>query len=163
MFYNEVIKMHETLLHEAQENNIRVVYWPFKDKIKGLYYDNVIAINRNAATTAEKACILAEELGHYHTTAGDILDQTKPSNRKQERRARRWAYERLVSPDKLVTAHKKGIKTRHELAEFFDVTEEFLVAAIHHYKEKHGLCYRVGKYQIYFEPLRIVKILKKGQ
>jgi hypothetical protein len=41
--------------------------------------------------------------------------------------------------DKLVEAYKAGVKNRFELAEFLHVSEEFLEAAIKHYKEKHGL------------------------
>jgi hypothetical protein len=76
--------MYETLLQEAHEEEIEVVCIPLHGKLKGLYSCNVIAINSNTATEAEKACILAEELGHYHTTVGDILDQSKTQNRKQE-------------------------------------------------------------------------------
>ncbi|QDI90167.1 hypothetical protein EPH95_02425 [Salicibibacter halophilus] len=34
-------------------------------------------INQNISTRSEKACILAEELGHYHTTSVNILDKQK--------------------------------------------------------------------------------------
>ena len=44
-----------------------------------------IAIREELDTT-EKTCVLAEELGHYYTSSGDILDQQNVSNRKQERR-----------------------------------------------------------------------------
>ncbi len=64
--------MYESLLSEAYEEQVEVVYFPLTERIKGLYYNNTIAIN-NTLTTAEKTCILAEELGHYHTSAGDIL------------------------------------------------------------------------------------------
>ena len=38
----------------------------------------------------EKASVLAEELGHYYTTVGNILDQEDAGNRKQEHKARTW-------------------------------------------------------------------------
>lgn len=38
----------------------------------GRIYKNRIAINRSLPTQAEKACVLAEELGHHYTTTGDI-------------------------------------------------------------------------------------------
>ncbi len=101
--------LYETLFNEADKENIEVVYIPFKERVKGIYYDKVIALNKNIDTTAEKNCILAEELGHYHTTAGNILDQKQLHNRKQERLARAWSYKRLVPLDKLVEAYKQGI------------------------------------------------------
>ena len=54
----------------------------------GRIYKNRIAINRTLPTQTEKSCVLAEEIGHHCTTAGDILDQTDVMNQKQEYRAR---------------------------------------------------------------------------
>ncbi|NLT94071.1 MAG: ImmA/IrrE family metallo-endopeptidase [Clostridia bacterium] len=149
--------MHETLLIEAEKECIEVVYLPLKGKIKGLYYDKVIGLNKNLETTAEKCCVLAEELGHYYTTAGNILDQSKIENRKQERRARTLAYQKLVPLDKLVEAYKAGIRTKHELAEYLGVTERFLCDAVKYYKEKYGIYCRVGEYWICFDPLGIIE------
>lgn len=50
---------------------------------EGLYCDDVIWINK-ALTEQRKACILAEELGHYETSVGDILDTNELKNAKQE-------------------------------------------------------------------------------
>lgn len=149
--------MHRALLHEAEKEGIEVVYLPLRGRIKGLYYNNVIAINKNIDTTAEKTCILAEELGHYYTSAGNILDQKQLANRKLERRARAWGYQRLVPLDKLIQAYRKGIKSRHELAEFLEVTEQFLVDVLKYYKEKYGPYRQVGDYYICFEPLAIIQ------
>lgn len=130
--------MYECLLMEANAERIEVVYQPFRGKIKGLYHDNVIAINCNILTIAEQTCILAEELGHYHTSAGDMLDQTNVANRKQEQKARRWAYEKLVPLNRIIAAYSAGINTRYEMAEYFSVTEAFLISAMEHYVAKHG-------------------------
>ena len=151
--------MYEKLLQEAHNERIEVVDITFKGRIKGLYYNQVIALNKNIDTIAEKTCILAEELGHYYTTAGNILDQKKIQNRKLERRARAWAYKKLVPLYKLVEAYKDGIKNRFELAEYLQVTEEFLDEALKYYKEKYGMYYRLGKYWICFEPLGILETL----
>lgn len=112
---------------------------------------------RKELSDREKACILAEELGHYHTTTGDILDQTKIENRKQERRARAWGYEQLVGIIDLVNAYKEGVRSRYELADHLDVTEEFIEDAINYYKEKYGLLYEIDNYIIYFEPLVVME------
>lgn len=130
--------MYETLLTEAYREQVEVVYLPFSKNIRGLYHNNVIAINSNLQTSAEKNCILAEELGHYYTSVGDILDQSILMNRKQEQRALRWSYERLVPWDRLITAYRSGVKTCHELAEYFDVTETFLISTLRYYTDKYG-------------------------
>lgn len=151
--------MYKKLLYEAEKEGMEVICLPFKGKIKGLYYNRVIAINKNIDTSAEKTCVLAEELGHYYTSAGNILDQSKIENRKQERRARTWAYQKLVPLDKLVLAYKEGIRTKYELAEFLGVTEKFLAEALKYYKEKYGPYRRVDDYYICFESLGIIKSL----
>ena len=133
--------MYEELLNEAEQDNITVVYRPMRGNIKGLYYDRVIALNKNIDTTAEKTCILAEELGHYFTSVGNILDQNQLQNRKLERRARAWGYQRLVPLDKLILAYKQGIRSRYELAEYLEVTEQFLADVLKYYKEKYGPLY----------------------
>lgn len=148
--------MYETLLSEAQKERIDVIEFPFWGKVKGLYLDKVIGINPDL-TTPEKACVLAEELGHYYTSYGDILDQDELNNRKQENRARRWGYEKLVPLDKFIEAFNAGVQNRHDLTEFLNVTEEFLLAALKHYRCKYGLQLRLGEYIICFEPLMVCK------
>jgi hypothetical protein len=102
---------------------------------------------------------LAEELGHHYTTAGDILDQSQLNNRKQEKRARRWGYQKLVPLVKLVQAYKEGANNRFELADFLGVTEDFLEDAIKQYKEKYGTFHRIDdKYCICFDPLWILEV-----
>ncbi|MEK4381135.1 ImmA/IrrE family metallo-endopeptidase [Aeribacillus sp. FSL K6-2848] len=149
---------YENLLREAQQHGIDTYEKPMTPTIKGLYSDKVIWINKNIPTNDEKACILAEELGHYHTSSGNILDQSKISNRKQELRARTWAYERLVPLQKIVQAHKSGVRNRYELAEYLGITEDFLVAAIKRYKEKYGLYFSIENYTICFEPLGVMEL-----
>ena len=152
--------MYETLLNVAQTEHVKVLYLPMRENLKGLYYDQVIALNKNIETTAEKTCVLAEELGHYYTTVGDILDQRKIQNRKLERRARAWANKKLVPLDNLIQAFNDGIRTRYEMAEYLGVTERFFEAAIKYYKEKYGLYCRVGDYYVYFEPFGILRPLE---
>ena len=66
---------YDELLQSADEEGVNVVDYHFtSDNIKGLYCDGTIALSRNIRTTSERACILAEELGHYHTSSGNIID-----------------------------------------------------------------------------------------
>lgn len=80
---------YEHLQLQYQQLNIQELDLSEVSGLRGLCVDNNIAIKKSL-NQAEKACILAEELGHYYTTTGNILDQTNISNRKQERRARLW-------------------------------------------------------------------------
>jgi len=145
------------LLDEIDQEKIDLVEYDFKTRFKGMYRDGVIAISIHLETEAERTCTLAEELGHFHTTVGDILDQSKIENRKQERKARAWGYERIIGIIDLVNAYKDGIRNRYELAEYLGVTEEFIIDALNYYKEKYGLYYKIDNYIVYFEPLVVLE------
>lgn len=148
---------YEDLLKEAENHGLIVKEKPLrahKGRIKG----NRIAIKSNLKNNIEKCCVLAEELGHYHTTAGNILDQSDIRNRKQELRARRWAYKKLVGVNDLVNAYKAGVRNRYELAEYLHVTEDFIEEALKYYKQIYGLFVTLDNYVVYFEPLAVMEV-----
>lgn len=130
----------EELLEEAKAHGAEVIDWDFEsDRIKGLYCDGVIAVSRKLSTTAEKAAVIAEELGHHLTASGDILDQTDTDSRKQELKGRAWAYDRLIGLDGIIRACRSGCRNRYEMAELLEVPEEVLQHAIDYYQEKYGI------------------------
>ncbi len=151
---------YEQLLDETYNNDIIVKEIEFESSSKGLIKGSKIAINGYIDTSTEKACILAEELGHYHTSVGNILDQNKTENVKQEKRARNWAYEKLVPLDGIISAYEAGVRNRYELALYLDVIEVFLEEAIKHYKEKFGVYHVIGNYIIYFDPVGVFKMFE---
>jgi len=151
--------MYEDLVVDIQNQGVCIIDIDFHGHCKGLYSDNVIAIDSNIETDNEKKCVLAEELGHYYTSIGNILDKSDISNAKQEKRARNWGYEKLVSIVDLIAAYNNGARNYCEMAEYLNVTEEFLDASIQHYREKYGTFYIKDNYLINFEPyFEIVKI-----
>ena len=119
--------------------------------LKGLYVNGRIAINAKMSDT-EKACVLAEELGHHYTTYGNILDQSNTSNQKQELRARAWAYNKQIGLLGLIRAYEHGCRNRFEIAEYLEVTEEVLEECISYYRKKYGIYQSVDNYIIYFVP-----------
>ncbi len=123
---------YEDLIREAEETEVTVIEKTFESKAKGLCKGNKIAIRKNLRTV-EKACVLAEELGHYHTTVGDILDQGDIINAKQERKARAWAYKKMVPFEALIAALVSGYRQTHEMAEYLDVDERFLRECLEYY------------------------------
>lgn len=150
---------YEALLIEADKNNLITKEKPLK-AYDGRIKDNKILIRKDMNTT-QKGCVLAEELGHHYTTVGDILDQSITENRKQERRARIWAYNKLIGLDGLINAYENKCQSMYETAEFLNVTERFLDEALEYYKSKYGVCTAVDNYIIYFEPtLGVAKIMK---
>lgn len=143
----------EHLEDQACKDGIEVINRTFdSNRIKGLYCDGTVALNNNIDTFREKACILAEELGHHYTSVGNILDLSIAQNRKQERQARLWAYNKQIGLRGLIRAYEHGCKNRHETADFLEVTEEFLEGAICEYREKYGICTSVDNYIVFFIP-----------
>lgn len=141
---------YDALLDEADAEGISIKERPFKTydgRIKG----KDIYLRKDMNTT-EKACVLAEELGHHYTTVGNILNMESIQNRKQERQARLHGYNRLIGLAGLVEAYEHGCQNRYEIAEFLEVTDEFLEDCISCYRDKYGECKTVDNYTIYFIP-----------
>lgn len=141
---------YDLLIDEATEEGLHIKEFPLCHN-DGRLYDNRIAIRSDLSTT-EKTCVLAEELGHYYTSVGDILDQSKPYNRKQERQARLWAYNCLIGLDGIIRAYKAGCSDIHDTAEYLNVTEEFLYECVECYRNKYGIYTKHNGFYIYFEP-----------
>lgn len=142
---------YENLQRQYDYLNIKELDLSDVAGLKGLCLNDNIAIEQSMTQT-EKACVLAEELGHYYTTVGDILDQHNTSNRKQEHTAQLWAYDKIIGLSGIIKGYQERCQNRYELAACLGVTEEFLQEAIDCYREKYGPYIQVGKYAIVFEP-----------
>lgn len=142
---------YEALLVEADNEGLTVKEMPMRynnGRIKG----NRIAIRKDIDTSAEKTCILAEELGHHHTSVGDILDMSDSGNRKQERQARLWGYNKLIGLSGLIKSFEAGCQNRFEVAEYLGVTEEYLCECLNTYRDKYGVGVTMDDYYIMFIP-----------
>ena len=141
---------YEELLIESESQNLIV-----KEKnlpgYNGRIYKNRIAISKNL-NMSEKKCVLAEELGHHHTSVGNILNMEDLSNRKQERQARLWGYNKLIGLTGIVNAFESGCQSVYEASEFLEVTVEYLQECIDCYRDKYGICTEIDNYIIYFIP-----------
>ncbi len=148
---------YEKLLQDAKDNHVNVYDFDLGGNgLDGLYIDGNVAIDVNVDTTIKKRCVLAEELGHHYTSYGDILDTSISSNQKQERQARLYAYDSVIGLSGLVESYNHGCRTRHETAEFLDVTDEFLSDAIEEYTAKYGVCVPYNEYVIIFIPNLVI-------
>ena len=149
---------YDALLDEANAEGISVKERPFKTydgrlKGKDIYL-------RKDMNTTEKTCVLAEEMGHHYTTVGNILDMESIQNRKQERQARLHGYNRLIGLAGLIEAYEHGCQNRYEIAEFLEVTDEFLEDCISCYRDKYGIGTTVDNYYIAFIPHLMVGKIK---
>ncbi|GAU79515.1 ImmA/IrrE family metallo-endopeptidase [Fusibacter sp. 3D3] len=153
--------MIKNLLDHIEKKNIAFVEHkiPVKD-VKGLYFDETIILDQSQIETeAEMACILAEEIGHYETSVGNILDQDSLKNIKQEKMARRWAHKKLIPLEKFIDCFKYGCHNPYEVAEHIGVTSEFLEETVNTYMQIYGRYVVVDDYIIYFDPLGVMRRL----
>jgi len=142
---------YEELLKEADSMGL-VVKEKSLQSGDGRIFNNKIAIRQDIPTETEKSCVLAEELGHHHTSVGNILNMEDLSNRKQERQARLWGYNKLIGLTGIVNAFESGCQSAYEAAEFLEVTVEYLQECIDCYRDKYGICTEIDNYIIYFIP-----------
>mgnify|MGYP002549223846 CR=1 FL=1 len=149
---------YEYLLNEADSQQLITVESPLRAN-KGRIVGDMIAI-KSDMTDTEKQCVMAEELGHYYTSVGDILDQITVENRKQELKARLWAYKRLLPLDCFISAFRSGCNSLYEYADYLNVTETFLRDAIRRYKQIYGTDWvRFDNYAIQFCPELAIMVI----
>lgn len=141
---------YEILLSKAEELGIRVQEIDFGcNEECGYYSNNKILIN-SRMNECQKYAVLAEELGHHHKTVGDIFNQKITENRKQELLARRWGYDKLIGIVGIINAHKEGCRNKYEIAEYFNVPENFINETFEYYKLKYPDGYAIDNYWINF-------------
>ena len=126
MTYDDLLDIAYNSGLQVKEESIR-----YDGCIKG----KDITINK-AMPTRYKKCALAEEMAHAGRNVGDIVDQSKIENQRQEYKARALAYEKIVPVENIRFAITDGYRTYHEVAEYIDVSVEFLVEAISYYQSK---------------------------
>lgn len=149
---------YEELLKEADSLGLIVKEKPLQGT-DGRILNRRIAIRKDIPTQTEKSCVLAEELGHHYTSSGDILNQNIVANRKQEFRARVYGYNLLIGLRGIIQAYEAGCRSLYEMAEYLEVTEEYLKEALECYRKKHGVFAMLDNYAIYFEPtLGVMKL-----
>lgn len=151
---SDLLNPYEKQLVKAENENIRVFERSFNTydgRIKG----NRIYI-RKGMPILKSACVLSEEIGHYHTCSTDILDQSNSNNRHLEEKGRRWAYNDMIGLFGLVKAYKYGCNSLYDMAQYLNVSEEFLGDALRSYRAKYGTGVRFNEYFVSFEPQLII-------
>ncbi|WMJ85457.1 hypothetical protein [Anaerocolumna sp. MB42-C2] len=153
------MNQYELLVDEAYNNGIEVIEKRFNSRSKGLCKNNKLGISKDIPTLREKTCVLAEELGHYYKNVGNIVNLKIVDNKKQEYHGRLWGFNKRIGLTGIIKAFNAHCTTLYDMAEFLDVTEEFLSEALNCYKSKFGTYIKVDNYIISFEPcLSVLKM-----
>ena len=157
-----MISTLEQLEQQAIDNNVYLLSAPLPDQIKGLLFASLefttITLNSTLITSPQRATVLAEELGHFHTTPIDLFTAPEHLQRQYELRAAVWAANEVAPLSSIVQAWQTGVRSHWELAEYLGVTEEFIVRALELHSARCGLSTRVGEYLITFDLLHIEEV-----
>lgn len=149
---------YEELLIEADRRGLTVKELALQSA-DGRCNGKKIAIRQDIPTLAKKADILAEEMGHYYTSVGGIVEQNTINNVKQERAARLWGYNKRIGLIGLIEAFKAHCETLYEIAECLNVSEDSLIDAIEYYRQIYGEGVMIDNYMIRFEPFLHVRTM----
>lgn len=148
---------YEILLQHAADCGLTVIEdFPMESEALGLIFGNTIALSSSLQTSAEKACVLAEEIAHAELTVTDITDMSRWQSRHEEIKARRLSHDKLIGIRGLLDAYRFGCQSRHEAAEFLGVTEDFLQAAVDGYIARYGPVIVDGDYVITLNPIGVL-------
>ncbi len=97
--------------------------------------DYVIAIDpTKVSSSADEKVKVAHEDGHCLTHSFYSPGEDFCTRQRFENRADKWAIQKLVPKDELEEAVSRGITEPWELAEYFDVTPEFMYMAMWYYE-----------------------------
>lgn len=152
------MNLYEQWLQKADDIGLSVMESvPFESQAKGLICGDCIGLNQNIETTAEKACILAEEVIHSQVNVGNIRDQRLLGNSWQERKTRKILHKNLADLKTIVCLLKSGCKNSNEIADKMGITEELLLEAINGYKEEYGIFIPLEDDVLFFEPTLYLK------
>ncbi len=94
-----------------------------------------IALDSSVTGAEEKVC-LAHELGHCETMSFYNVYSPLDVRGKHEVRAERWAIKKLIPKTAYHSALEQGYTEVNSLAEYFNVTPEFMQKAVEYYRDK---------------------------
>ena len=119
----------------AEENNITIS--DFKSKtLKSFSIPDEIAVNEKLTNNrADLKTCLIHEIGHCMTGSFYNINSKFDIRSQHEYRADKWAIEKYLPFDELVSVIKHGITEVWEIAEHFELTEDFVRKALYIYEE----------------------------
>ena len=120
----------------AEDNNVDIDYIPLRE-LKAVSIPGSVALDpKKIKTQQEEREVLAHELGHQMRYAFYTFTDSDITKARKEERADRWAVMQLIPPDELRKAFSAGMVMIYQLAEYFDVSYDFMHTAIRIYRAK---------------------------
>lgn len=127
----------------AEKDNIPIINFNIRNEdVEALSHcdddgDCIIAVDENKIKSeADLKVKVAHELGHCETMSFYNRYSSYDEVGRHEYRADKWAVYELIPFDELVIALNKGYNEVWALAEYFDVSENFVEKAFYIYRAK---------------------------
>ena len=128
--------LDELYVH-AERLGIEVDDVPMRVVTASSYPDGWIAMDKSKIESlSEEKVLLAHEIGHIETGSFYNILSKYDLQSKCERRADKRAIQMLVPYKRLQRALRVGLRETWELAEHFEVTEDFMKKVVDFYKDR---------------------------
>lgn len=129
--YSIVDKENISIINHRMENKA-IICEMDKEYYIGVNYSKL-------SNSREEKEVLAEELGHYYTNSLYDINSDEETIRKNEFRARKWAFTTLAPASALLKLQEEGCQYAYEFAEKLGVTENLIHSAYNYYKDNGQL------------------------
>lgn len=131
----QVVNSPLQLYQEANDAGIDIIWMPLRidQSLATQFDDGSFAIGIDPwkmDTIAKEIVCLGHELGHCNTGSFYNRWATCDIRKKHENRADKWAIERLVPLEDFDQAIADGYDNIPDLADYFNVTEDFMRKAV---------------------------------
>lgn len=128
----------EDIYFECEQKGITVDYFK-TDKAKAFsfpYENGIVVLDKSKIeTTAEETVLLAHEEVHIDLGAFYLFTTPLTVKGKMEQKVKKHTIKKLIPLDELKEAVNNGITEPWELAEYFNVTNKFMVEAMEFYRD----------------------------
>ena len=115
------------LFQLAEQFGTEIDYFAMRDTKSLALPQGWIALDTDhIKSTKEAKVCLAHEMGHIETNSFYNVHSNLDVRRKHENRADKWAIQQLIPETELDEAVANGHTEIWDLADYFDVTEEFM-------------------------------------
>ena len=105
-------------------------------------YHNVYAVGLNflkLKTVRQMRTAMLHESGHLHTGALHKVDSPFQLVAQNEHRADANAFRRCLPPEEICQAMHQGYTEPWQLADYFDLDEDYIKKALHYWTECRGI------------------------
>lgn len=123
-----------------EEMGVEVFACPFAGQTALVHPDGFLALDpARLRTGAQEHAVLLHEEGHFATGTFYGLGSPFTLRQHQENIANRYVFEHYFPPERLLAAMRAGYTEPWQLAEHFDLPQDFVEEMLAYYTEARGV------------------------